>query len=194
MDRLSANPCTKNTLTKPSKLSLGPKNPHHRTYRSNETSINQALCAQISKRRIDIKSKELYETAGITRPTFYLHCHNPQNALVNYEQKLSHEFQTRIATISNKKTFYIILTQFIRRNRNYFTAVATGSDHHLLKQVLSSYRETLVGYNTSDHNFAAYVGVSIFLINYWMVQSDTSVASADLYAERLASIRPIRWW
>jgi len=194
MNRSAVSSPVRNVGVRKSKLSLGPKNPCHRTYRRNENAINRALCAQISQRRIDIKARELYEAAGVTSPTFYLHYHSPHDALTSYERKLSRDFQAKSSFISNKQTFYIVLTQFISRNHNYFTAVAQGSDHHLLKQVLSSYRETLVGHDISDHNFEAYIGVSIFLINYWITRRDTRPVSTDIYAERLARIRPIRWW
>lgn len=182
------------TTTTRSKLSLGPKNPQHRTYRRNDNAIKRALCQQISKRRIDIKAKELYEAAGVTSPTFYLHYHNPRDALKRYEQKLSQDFQTKSAFISNKQTFYIMLAQFISQNYNYFNAVARGSDHYLLKQVLSSYRETLVGHDVSDHNFEAYIGVSISLINHWITQGNAKASLTDFCTERLARVRPIRWW
>lgn len=177
-----------------SKLSLGPKNPRHRTYCRNEKSINKALCHKISDRRIDIKARELYREAGITSPTFYLHYHNPEDALLSYEAKLQRELYARMHSAPSKKEFYSVLARFIRQNQDYFSAVAKGEDYHFLKQVLSSHREALVGDNTSDHNFEAYIGVSISIINYWMTQDQANLPSVDLYAERLTKVRPIRWW
>lgn len=194
MNHSATSSPVKNIGAHRSKLSLGPKNPQHKTYRRNENAINRALCSQISQRRIDIKAKELYEAAGVTSPTFYLHYHNPRDALANYEQKIAQDFQARASLISNKQTFYIILTQLISNNYSYFTAVARGNDHHPLKQVLSSYRDVLGGRGISDHNFEAYIGVSIFLINYWITQGNTKASLTDFCAERLASVRPIRWW
>jgi len=196
--KTTAKTVTKSTTT-PSRLSLGPKNPQHRTYRQNEHSLAQALCQKLSERSIDIKAKDIYQNAGVTSPTFYYHYHNSNDARMSYEDELERNFYRRITLTSTNKlytrhTFYLILTSFIQHYHTYFQAVAQSDDHHLLKKLLCAYRTVLVGSSTSNHNFAAYVAVIIAIINHWLLQDLHTPATTALYAKRLANIRVVKWW
>lgn len=182
----------------PSRLSLGPKKPHHKTYCYNEHSLNRVLCQKLSERSISIKARDIYKDAGVTSPTFYYHYHNSNDARINYEHKLEQSFKHRMPTTTKdtyaRSVFFLILTSFVKSNQIYFRAVAEGDDHHFLKQLLHSYRTILASSTISDHNYATYVAAIIAIINYWLLQDSNAPSATATYAERLSNVRVVRWW
>lgn len=181
-------------LKKPSNLSRGPKNPNHKTFLHNESRIGDALCVQISKRRIDIKAKEIYLNAGITSPTFYLHYHSSNDARFGYEQKLIRNLYRHMPSNPKPEVVYILLTKFIAKNQKYFLATAVSGDHYLLSKIIANYRHILVGTDTTDRTFRHYRAFVIVTINCWLQIDGVTPETTKACSARLAKIRPLRYW
>ena len=65
-------------------------------YAKNEHSIHSALHSALAHRRLNLRVRDLCQSANISSPTFYLHCRNPDDALRVYERHLLSEFRRRL--------------------------------------------------------------------------------------------------
>ena len=65
-------------------------------YAKNEHSIHSALHSALARRRLNLRVRDLCQSANISSPTFYLHCRNPDDALHIYERHLLSEFRRRL--------------------------------------------------------------------------------------------------
>lgn len=175
-----------------SKIQAGPSNPHHATYKKNYQHIHKSLCKHLSSRSLNIKAKDIYQDAGITSPTFYNHYHNSSEALLGYEQSLKEEIYDLISANVNREIFFTILTEYIRRNRQYFLAMRRRGNHYLLMHILKHYRYTLTSRNISDRNLTAYFGMLIVIINCWLEFDKLDKASAAKCARQLKLVRIVK--
>ena len=67
-------------------------------YAKNEQSIHSALHSALAHRRLNLRVRDLCQSANISSPTFYLHCRNPDDALRVYERRLLAEFRRHLPT------------------------------------------------------------------------------------------------
>ena len=65
-------------------------------YAKNEHSIHSALHSALARRRLNLRVRDLCQSANISSPTFYLHCRNPDDALHIYERHLLSEFRRHL--------------------------------------------------------------------------------------------------
>lgn len=65
-------------------------------YAKNEQSIHSALHSALAHRRLNLRVRDLCQSANISSPTFYLHCRNPDDALRVYERHLLSEFRRHL--------------------------------------------------------------------------------------------------
>lgn len=194
--RINGPLIARKTIGKPpqSKLSRGPKNSNHKTFRENEENIINALCLELSKRHIDIKAKEIYMHAGVTSPTFYLHHHTSNDALRDHERKLKRQFYRSLPSDSRSEVIYAKLTNLIVKNQNYFLATINNNDYYLLRKLIAKYRYNLVGKKTSDRTFRHYVGSALATIDCWLQLDGITPRSTKACANQLAKLRPKRYW
>ena len=89
----------------------------HATYRKNELLIQYELVRAIEERRIGLRATEIYTRAKLSRPTFYLHCRNCDDALRQYEANLLYEFQNLSAlnyvgspSVSSDVSFTVLMS------------------------------------------------------------------------------------
>lgn len=172
----------------------GPKNVEHKTYRTNEKRIDRVICRKVAERSINVKACDIYRDANLTSPTFYNHYQNSNEALKSYERKLRKEFHQRASGKSNRRDFYMMLVSYVGKNRMYFAAAADGGSCYLLRGAIAEYRVILVGRDTGDRSFEAYMGTIIAIINFYLKNEKHSAEIADEYSKHLARINPVRWW
>lgn len=169
-----------------------PINPKDRRYIANEHSIRRAIEQSISRRQINLRVQDICRSAGISSPTFYLHCRDSNDALRNYENALASEFQQNInLQTSQKEVLFLALLHFIARNQRYFTATLAHHDTWLLIQILNSLRINLIGSTISDKCFDIYTGRLSALIFCWGKYEHFSTTKIPLYAQKLVQTRVI---
>ncbi len=190
-----ASPDTTNHTRKvtQSKLSRGPKNAAHKTFVRNERSINAALCRKLSCRRVDVKAREIYNDAGVTRPTFYLHYRNTGDALAHYEASLENGLREIMPDDAKRDIFYVNLTSHVARNRKYFQATAKCGSHYWLQKMITEYRVNLVGDKINDRAFNQYIGSVVVVINCWLELDGITPETTAACIKELVRIRPIQW-
>lgn len=183
-----------------SKLSRGPRNPRHAVYKKNYSNIHKSLCKHLSNRCLNVKTKDIYQSAGITPPTFYYHYHNSSEALHGYERYLREGFYVLISsavttvtkTTGKRETFFAILTEYIVRNRQYFLAAHRAGSNYLLIRILKHHRSILASEDVSDRSFAVYLGILLAVINCWLEFDKINKATAAKCAQQLKAVRIIR--
>ncbi len=183
---------TKRARRSLSKLSRGPANPHHATYIYNGKRVRKSLCKRLSDRSINVRAKELYEDAGITSPTFYLHFRDSNDVLSQYEQDLETDFYEIVPPTKKREVVFVILTEYIVKNRQYFLATHHGDNYSLLKKIIYHYRLVFVSEDISDRSFANYAGTLIVTINCWLCFDKLDKISAAKCAQRLKMIRVVK--
>lgn len=190
----NGKPHTSDTTSKASRSTKGPKNPQHKLYRTNHHRINKALCACISERRVNIKACELYHEAKVTAPTFYLHFRSSDDVLTSYETELEANLLQLIPSSAKKITVLTMLTDYIIKHRQYFLAVNSRQDHHMLMQLVGNYRLNLVGNRISDDFFALYVGKLTVVLSYWLTFSNLTPESSSACVHDLMAVRVGKVW
>lgn len=172
---------------KSSRLSLGPKNPRHKTFQCNERRIHQTLNGALSNRRVNLTAREIYQSAGITSPTFYLHCRNSDDAMRRYERDLEQNFYNLIPRSAKRDTILTVLVVYIARHRPYFVAALKGCDYYLVQKVLKHYRLSLAG-RKSKQEFVAYVGEIVTILAGWGKNSRFGQNDMSRCIKRLTSV------
>ena len=176
-------------MGKGSKLSRGPKNPHHTTFLNNEKLIRRFLDKVIAKRLIYVRARDLCRAIKISRPTFYLHHRNCNHAREAYEQALLKEFCTSVARTNRREVAITLLLSFVQSHSGYFTAAAKACDSYVMVHMVYHIRPILVGNNISDPAFKVYAGVLNTIIVCWGEYENYSTASLPLYTNKLLRVR-----
>lgn len=165
----------------------------HKTYQQTEQDFQKVICNKISQRRCDIKVKEIYEGASVSRPTFYLHYENVMDARQIYEDKITNGLTNLLPTTVKREIFFEVLTTYIIRHQQYFLATQNSNDYYLLSQVFKQYRLTLVGTKVSDRAFCVYAGNLQLVIRCWLKFDNINSQTAAKTAETLKRVRIIEW-
>ncbi len=167
-----------------------PKIISHRTFQKNERLIQKELQRAIKTRTINLTARAVYESAGITSPTFYSHCRNSNDARKRYEQSLEENFYLLIPTSAKKDLIYNILGPYILRHQQYFRSAFGGSDHHVLSRVLIHYRPILTGKSTSNPAFVHYTSTIVAIVFCWGKYDHFSKTSMPDYIAKMIRTRP----
>lgn len=170
----------------------GPKNPNHKIYLFNNHLIHIALCDCIAHRRVDIKACELYHSAGISAPSFYLRYQDAGDAMRTYESDLVQMLDILMPSHINRLCFFSILTSFINKYREYFQATTQGGNVYWLTHFLADHREDLVGSSLGDDAFIYYVGAVTTIITCWIKCKELNPTTAAQCARELANINIAR--
>lgn len=176
-------------MGKGSKLSQGPKNPHHKIYVRNEGLIRGALNKIIAQRLIYVRARDICRRIKITRPTFYLHCRDCNHALRTYEKALLDEFRKSVARTQKRDVAITLMLSFVREHSGYFEATAKACDNYILLRMIKHLRPVLVGNQISDPAFNVYAGALSAIINCWGEYEHYSADSLSLYTHKLARVR-----
>ncbi len=160
-----------------------------RRYLANEQRLQNALHSIIASRNINVRVHQICEAADITRPTFYHHCADSNDALRKYEQRLEEGIYALIPASASRSAVISIFATFIVNHDSYFAAALDGYDHFLITDVVSHYRSQLVGEHISDSAFAVYVGTVHAVIFCWNTYDNFSRAKLPYYTAKLKRIR-----
>lgn len=171
-----------------SKLSLGPSNLRHKTFLQNERRLHETLNYALSSRRINLTAREIYLSAGITSPTFYLHCRDSDDAMRRYEQKLENNFYSLIPRTAKKDVVLTIFAVYIIQNRQYFVAALEGCDYYLVQKVIKHYRHSLAG-NRSTPDFVVYAGEIVMILACWGKNGHFSKRTMPTYVEKMLKVK-----
>lgn len=196
---------TTNTTTKTPK----PKTSHHETKRSikrnnstnkrflrSKSSVNRVLCKHLSSRCINVQVANLCNEARITTSTFYAHYKDSDHALKVLEDDLEREFDLRLPQNTTRDTFFDILTMFIHRNRQYFEATCSASNHYLLTKIFARHRLLLTGKRISNRSFLSYTGALIVILTCWIKLDQLTSSSTTTCSKKLSHVPIItdeRW-
>lgn len=184
------NQKSKKTEKEPSKLSLGPRDPYNKTYVRNDEAIRRALVKGLAKRRINLRANEIYKSARITAPTFYLHCRDANDALRSYEKALQKRFLTLLPKNVKRDLAIALLFEFIYKNRRYFAATTQVCDTYVLTRLLYKIRPILIGKTrVNDKIYAMYVNAIIAFILCWIKYEDCSRDTVELYTRKVIHLR-----
>ncbi len=206
---LSSGKSTKNSLDdsihqrtsgqssdKKSKLSAGPINPQHITYRQNEKLIRQEISETIAKRSISAKVSKICKQASISTPTFYLHHRNPDEALMSYEEELYGEFLRLVVENAKKYTqeadkihIFELLLLYIGKNNGYFRASLVSNNLHLLYNILGELCVYVVGDKISDRTGLFYITNLLAVIMWWGNEEGFSKQKLGERAREMAAVR-----
>lgn len=171
-----------------SKLSLGPSNLRHKRFQQTERRLHKTLNYALRSRRINLTAREIYLSAGITPPTFYLHCRDSNDAMRRYEQKLERGFYDLIPRTAKKDVVLTIFAIYIIQNRQYFVAALEGCDYYLIQKVIKHYRRSLVG-NRSTSDFIAYASEIVMILACWGKNGRFSKRTMSFYVEKMLKVK-----
>lgn len=177
----------------PSKLSRGPKNPRHKIFLENERRIHHAIHRAIRSRTINLTASKIYQSAGITPPTFYLHCRNSTDAKRRYELRIEQDLYGQIPLHAKKASVFHCLAVHIVRHNQYFRSVLIGHDSYLLRKIILHYRTSLVGHNISDPAFIHYMYNLEAVIFCWGKYDRFSKQKMQDYISKMMRVRPMEF-
>lgn len=145
----------------------------HATYRKNELLIQYELVRAIEERRIGLRATEIYTRAKLSRPTFYLHCRNCDDALRQYEANLLYEFQNLSAlnyvgspSVSSDVSFTVLMS-FIGKHQSYFSANFKNYNFYLLTILVEKVLPDSPPLIKDTQSRAAYLAIIESLILHW---------------------------
>lgn len=173
---------------KVSKLSLGPSNLQHKTFRENEELIHQTLNYAIRSRRINLSAREICQSVGITPPTFYSHCRGSDDAMRRYERNLEQEFYDLIPERPKRDIVLTVFAIYITQHRQYFVSALYGCDYYMVQKVIQHYRHELVG-NKSNSDFVLYTGKIVTILACWGKVAHFSKRTMPDYVEEMLKVR-----
>lgn len=185
---------TKNTNIKTkSKLSRGAHNTRDKRYQRSENSIRRVVAHALGERRINLRTVEICHSANISSPTFYLHCHDSNAALTNYERDIQNEFRSLIPSkqVHHEITFTILLN-FIRHHQKYFSAAVRSRSAWMLQQLLDMLRPVLVSSQITDRTYTVYTGSLSAIIICWGEHEGFASSKIPLYTQKMLQTRLIR--
>ncbi len=171
----------------------------HATYRKNELLIQQELVRAIENRRIGLRATEIYTKAKLSRPTFYLHCRNCDDALRQYEAKLLYEFENLSAfsyvgaSANSCDLAFTVLMGFVSKHQAYFLANFKNYNFYLLTKLIE---KVLSGHSSriSDpQSQTAYIAAIEALISHWGRHDHFASRLIPYYVQALQHPPHFRW-
>lgn len=154
-------------------------------YRKNDQEIRKVLLGALTNRSLNLRPKEVCEKATITRPTFYAHCENADDALKQYEDELESGFAKRLPRSGRKVVIFTIMLSFINDEKEYFRATLLGSDSYLLNNLFHKLKLRLgYGYAT-EKRYEIYTHRQIALICCWGKFENFERKLIPFYANKL---------
>lgn len=169
-----------------------PKNPQHKKYLENERRIHREIHRAIRARTMNLTARDVYQSAGITPPTFYLHCRNSTDAKRRYETQIEEELYARVPVRARKVFVLNCLGAHVVQNRQYFYSVLIGYDNYLLRKIILHYRLSLVGGKVSNPAFVHYMCELEAIIFCWGKYDHFSKQKLDDYVGKMLRVRPRR--
>lgn len=159
-------------------------------YWKSEKLIQQALHQGLTNRQINMKAGDICRLATITRPTFYAHCRDSNDALRKYEVRLQANFNNRLPQARCKHdTVFTILLTFVYDKRGYFRATIPNSNFWLLNTFFDDIRSRLVSKNIGDRTYEYYVRTQIVIINDWVEFGKFAKNAIPKYVHKLMQTR-----
>ena len=166
----------------------------NKTYRRSESAIQKALLIGVRDRSICTSVNGLCLSAEVTRPTFYSHYRNPNEAMRGYEKEIINDFKNALPNKQlNRDVTFTILLSSITRNRNYFLATLGSGDSYILIKMLDYLKPRLVARNISEHTYILYRGQLKTIIQIWGTKDRFAKSRIPFYAKKLAQAKIIRW-
>ena len=178
-------------------------------YAKNEQSIHSALHSALAHRRLNLRVRDLCQSANISSPTFYLHCRNPDDALRVYERHLLSEFRrhlpTRLKSAIHPKTtpstipphlnhhdreaLFSYLLNFIYAHRDYFAATIIHGNVWVLIRIFEALRPALAPPRLSPKTYDHYMSALIGAIFCWGKYDHFHRRSLPHYSAKMSQIR-----
>ena len=183
-------------------------------YAKNEHSIHSALHSALAHRRLNLRVRDLCQSANISSPTFYLHCHNPDDALRVYERHLLSEFRRRLPTrlksaihpkatpITTQRTatpphlnhhdreaLFSYLLNFIYAHRDYFAATIIHGNVWVLIRIFEALRPALAPPRLNPKTYDHYMSALIGAIFCWGKYDHFHRRSLPHYSAKMSQIR-----
>ena len=179
-------------------------------YAKNEHSIHSALHSALAHRRLNLRVRDLCQSANISSPTFYLHCRNPDDALRVYERHLLSEFRrhlpTRLKSTIRPKTtpsttapphlnhhdreaLFSYLLNFIYTHRDYFAATIIHGNVWVLIRIFEALRPALAPPRLNPKTYDHYMSALIGAIFCWGKYDHFHRRSLPHYSTKMSQIR-----
>lgn len=178
-------------------------------YARNEHSIHSALHSALAHRRLNLRVRDLCQSANISSPTFYLHCRNPDDALRVYERHLLSEFRrhlpARLKSAIHPKTtpsttpphlnhhdreaLFSYLLNFIYAHRDYFAATIIHGNVWVLIRIFEALRPALAPPRLSPKAYDHYMSALIGAIFCWGKYDHFHRRSLPHYSAKMSQIR-----
>lgn len=157
-------------------------------YKNNDRKIRKVLLVALTNRSMNLKPKEICEKATITRPTFYAHCENADDALRQYEKELALGFSKRLPKIGRKIVIFTILLSFINDEKDYFRAAQTGSNFYLLHNLFKQMKLRLGYRDIAKKHYEIYMQQQIALIYCWGKYENFMRERIPFYVKKMINI------
>lgn len=154
-------------------------------YRKNDREIRKVLLGALTNRSLNLRPKEVCKKATITRPTFYTHCENVDDALKQYEDELKSGFTKRLPHSGRKVVVFTIMLGFINDEKDYFGATISGFDCYLLNILLDTLKPKLGYGNIGKKNYEIYKQNQIALILCWGKHENFERRRIPFYANKM---------
>lgn len=154
-------------------------------YVKNDRKIRKVLLVALSKRSMNLRPKEVCRKATITRPTFYTHCENVDDALKQYEDELESRFIKRLPHSGRKVILFTIMLSFINDEKEYFKATLLSSDSYLLSSIFGKLKLRLGYKNMAVKYYEIYMQQQIALIRCWGKFENFERQRIPFYANKL---------
>lgn len=161
-------------------------------YKNNDKQIRKVLLIALTNRSLNLKPKEVCEKATITRPTFYAHCENVDDALKQYEDELTSGFIKRLLRTKQKGVVFTILLSFINDEKDYFSATLTSSNFYLLHHLLGKLKLRLGYKSTPKKHYELYVQQQIALICFWGKYEKFERKRIPFYVDKMAGVEIVK--
>lgn len=154
-------------------------------YKEKDRLIRNVLLNALSDRRLTLRPKEVCEKATITRPTFYAHCVDMDDALRQYEAELETGFSKRLPRGGRKGVVFTILLGFINDEKDYFGATLQTSNFYLLNSLLSELKPRLGYQHAAEKHYEIYAQRQIALICCWGKFEDFERCRIPFYVNKM---------
>ena len=183
----------KSSIKTKNKQNRGAHSPEDKRYQRSENSIRRVVAHALGERRINLRAVEICHSANISSPTFYLHCHDSNAALTNYERDIKNEFRPLIPSkhVHHEVTFTILLN-FIRHHQKYFSAAVRSRNAWMLLQLLDMLRPILVSSQITDRTYTVYAGSLSAIIICWGEYESFARNKISLYTRKMLQTRLVR--
>lgn len=168
-------------------------NTKDKRYRRNENSIRRVVTQALAHRKLNLRTTDICHGANISSPTFYLHCHDSNAALANYEHELREEFNSLVPSKqAHHEIAFTILLNFVRHHQKYFSAAVRSRSTWMLLQLLDTLRPNLVGERITDRSYFVYAGSLSAIIICWGEHEGFASNKIPFYTRKMAQTRVIK--